>query len=158
MNASAHTTAHKLQELQLRLDQEAMLAQCQCNPGVVGSSTAVPQAKGHVLLCQSTVQVAQRIKAAHVVGEQHNVALQHGDCNVPRVHVTAHVLDHLGRNFGLRLALADALQQRLPHCGAQCNCLARVVLLGQQLNDRLGQRRLHTHNAEQEAHRQVLEA
>ncbi len=28
MDASAHTTAHQLQELQLRLDQEAVLAQC----------------------------------------------------------------------------------------------------------------------------------
>jgi len=75
--------------------------------------------------------VAQRVKAAHVVGEQDDMALQHRNCNVPGVHVAAHVLDHLGRDLGLWLALADALQQCLSHCWAQGHCLACVVLLGQ---------------------------
>jgi hypothetical protein len=61
---------------------------------------------------------------------------------VPRMHMSTHVLDHFRRNLGLRLALADALQQCLAYCGSQCHSLSGMVLFGQQLDNGLCQRRL----------------
>ena len=142
LDAPADAAPHELQELLLRLRQEAVLAQRQRHAGVLRGGAAVPKPKGHVLLRERAVQVAQRVKAAHVRREQHHVALQHGYGYVPRMHVPPHVLYHLSRDLGLRLALGDALQQRLPNRGAQRHRLPRVVLLGQQLDDGLGQRGL----------------
>ena len=155
MDPAANAAAHELQELELRLGQEAVLAQRERDAGVVGDGTAVPQAKGHVVLSQGAVQVAQRVKAAHVGGEQHDMPLQHRDGDMPGVNVASHVLDHLGWDLGLRLALADALQQRLAHGGPQRYRLASMVLLGQQLDDGLSQRRLRGCPAGRQADRQV---
>ena len=57
-------------------------------------------------------------------GEEHDMGLQQRDGDVPRVVRLAQEADELAGDLGLRLAQADALQQRLqaryarspPHC------------------------------------------
>ena len=138
---TADATSDHLKEQALRLWDEAVLLERHGGGRLGRRGTALPQATSHVFLAEDRVKVANGVEATHVLWEQAHVRLEHRDGRVPRVEVPSHVLDHLCRNLGLRLRHADAIQQRLADGWTQQR-LTDVVLLGQQVNDGLGEARL----------------
>ena len=109
----------------------------------------------HVILIQQAINMRERIETPIVLWEEHNVRLQQGNGDVPRIVRLPEVPNHLRGYLRLRLAQRYALQQRLHNIRAMA-LLSLMVLFAQERYQRLREMHLfllvksRPHNGEDE--------